>query len=106
MLYKQCSKCEYFTPIWRLSCQNCGKKVITIKSIRNFVEKSRLRLAILCIILILFVGLGWFVRSQTGSRWPLFLVFFMVAPLVPWILNLAYKHAHKENEKSINNDLE
>ncbi len=110
MLYRQCSQCESLISLRYLTCPQCGHKVITMQSIKQYVEKSRLRLAMLCICLILFVGLGWFVRIETGSRWPLFIVFFLVAPLVPWILKLAYGHAsiqeEQEKQKETNRNTE
>ncbi len=101
MLSKQCPQCAIILPIREKICPECGQKVPTWRAVRNFVETSRLGLALLCIVLILFVGLGWFVRAQTGSRIPLFVVFLLVAPLVPWILKVAYGFAADDDK---NND--
>ncbi len=98
MLYRQCQKCDALFALRHLTCPQCGHKILSLQSIKQYIEKSCLRLAMLCIALILFVGLGWFVRMETGSRWPLFIVFFLVAPLVPWILKLAYGHATAQED--------
>ncbi len=100
MLYKQCPKCDNLMAWHKLTCPQCEHRAISLSTIKKYIENSRLRLAMLCITLILFVGLGWFVRIETGSRWPLFLVFFLVAPFVPWILKLAYGHATKQEDNN------
>ncbi len=99
MLFKQCPQCEHFFSIRKKLCPQCGQRVTVWQFLKIFFSKTRLRLAMLTIILILIVGLGWFLRMESGSRWPLFIVFFLLAPLVPWILKLAYKHAAPQEVK-------
>ncbi len=99
MLSKQCPQCASIFSIKQKICPQCGQKVSTLQTLKEFVEKSRLRLAFFTIFLLLFVGLGWFVRAQTGSRWPLFMVFILLAPLVPWILKQAYNYAANDENK-------
>ncbi len=98
MLSKQCSQCACIFSMRDKLCPNCGQKVSTLLTLKSYIENSRLRLALFTICLLLFVGLGWFVRAQTGSRFVLFFVFFVVAPFVPWILKVAYSYAVVDNE--------
>ncbi len=93
MLSKHCPECNCSFSVKQKFCPECGQKVSTFSSIIAFVENSPLAVALLTVVLILIVGLGWYVRSQTGSRLVLFAVFFVVAPAVPWILKIAYNYA-------------
>lgn len=86
-------------------CPHCGRKISLLMDIMSQIEHNKLYLAGVTVLAILLLGVGWFLRMDSGVRWPLYLIILLVAPVVPWLLQLAYKAAaplekDKERDKS------
>lgn len=76
--------------------QDLQERKIMISFLGNMLDKiehNRLWLAGAVILIILLLGIGWFVRMDTGHRWPLFVLIALCVPVVPWLLKVAYKTA-------------
>ncbi len=84
-------------------CAHCGKKISFWGELKATVERNRWYQVLLAIFVVFLLGCAWYVRARTGLRWPLFATVIACAPLVPWILQLAYKSAapiHKGDDSN------
>lgn len=88
-----CSHCRQPISATHKECPHCGRKISVFSDLKSQVENNRLWQALLVVVVLLLLGLGWFWRMDGGSRWPLYILLVLVAPLVPWLLKLAYKNA-------------
>ncbi len=89
----QCSQCEKDISATHKICPHCGSKISFILELKSTIEKSRLRQIAVAIFVFFMLGTAWYLGKSTGYRWPLYVVVIACAPLVPWLLQLAYKSA-------------
>ena len=94
-----CSHCAQPISATHKICPHCGRKVSFFSDIKAQVEHNRLWQAALVIVGVSLMGAGWFWRMDSGDRWPLYIILVAVAPLVPWLLKLAYKNAAPSDEE-------
>lgn len=80
------------------SCPHCGQKLSLLAVAKRLVEGNRLYQAGLVLVVVFILGMGWMLRLESGSRWPLLFIVILAAPLVPWLLKLAYKAAAPTHE--------
>ena len=99
MYLLSCSKCGRGISAISSQCIHCGQKISFWIEVKHTIELNRLYQAFLAIMIIFVLGTAWYFGKYTGYRWPLFLVFILCAPLVPWILQLAYKNADQIHSK-------
>lgn len=88
-----CVHCHKPLSVTQRHCPHCGQGLSLLGEIGYQVEHSKLWLAVTVVLMVLLLGVGWFVRMDTGVRWPLYLTIILCAPLVPWLLMVAYKKA-------------
>lgn len=89
----RCYRCGRELSILDKRCPKCGAKLGVLSEIRYQVEHSRLYLTGVCLAVVLLLGVGWYLRMDWGVRWPIYVVLVLVAPLVPWLLQLIYQAA-------------
>ena len=75
------------------TCPHCGQRLSLLAVIKRMVEGDKRYQAGLVVLVVLILGVGGFWRLDSGSRWPLLFIVALLAPLVPWLLKLAYKAA-------------
>ena len=95
-----CSHCGKPISATHKQCPHCGRTVSMLGDIVHQIESNKLWLAAVVILAILLLGIGWYVRMDSGSKWPLYIIIVLVAPVVPWLLQLAYKNAAPTDEDS------
>ncbi len=95
-----CAECGQEISATNKKCPKCGARVRLWNDIRRDVEKNRIRLVAVVIGALLLVGFGWFLRMDAGYKAPLYVILVIVAPVVPWLLGLAYKSAAPPAEES------
>ncbi len=93
MSFLECSKCQKNISFKDTTCPHCSHTIVLWREIKISIEKSRLRLALLAVLAIFLLAAAWIIRTNTGAKWPLYAIVLLLAPLVPWILQLAYKSA-------------
>ncbi len=96
----QCSQCGKDISATHKECPHCGVKVSFWREVKNAIEKNRMRQVALAIFVVFLLGTTWYLRMSMGYRWPMYLVVIACAPLVPWILQLAYKNAAPVEENT------
>ncbi len=74
-------------------CPACGTRISFWADVRHQIEHNRLYLAGVVVIAVLLLGVGWFLRMDSGVKWPLYAIIILLAPLVPWLLKLVYQAA-------------
>lgn len=89
----RCRHCKQAISAMDKRCPQCGRALFFMADMKERIEGSPLWLAAAVIGIVLFLGVAWFVRMDTGMRWPLYVVLICAAPAVPWLLQLAYKAA-------------
>ncbi len=89
----QCSQCQKDISATHKHCPHCGVKISFWGEVKNNIEKSRLRQVGVVLVMFFLLGTTWFVGKNTGHRWPLYMLVILCAPVVPWLLQLAYKNA-------------
>ncbi len=97
-----CAACQKPISATHKICPHCGQKITLWREVKNSIEKTRFGLAIAVIITILLLGMGWFLRMDSGARWPLYAIVILAAPLIPWFLQQAYKRASPLPEEEEN----
>ncbi len=88
-----CSHCGQKLSAIDKECAHCGKKISFWRDVKASIEHNRWYQALLAVFVVFLLGCSWYVRANTGLRWPLFATVIACAPLVPWLLQLAYKNA-------------
>lgn len=88
-----CPKCKHDISATEKQCPACGTKITLLNELKFQIEHSRIQLVTLVIAALLALGAAWFWRMDGGSKWPLYVVIVLVAPLVPWVLKTAYSIA-------------
>ena len=99
-----CSHCRQPISATHKICPHCGRSISFLADLKAQVESNRLWQMLLVIFAVLLLGVGWFIRMDSGARWPLYVILVLVAPLVPWVLQLAYKSASPLKEEDKNSD--
>lgn len=89
----QCPKCRQDLSATEKRCPSCGTKISLFNELKYQIEHSRLQMLLVVIAALLALGAAWFWRMDGGSKWPLYIVIVVVAPLVPWVLKTAYSIA-------------
>ncbi len=89
----QCSHCGKDISATHKDCPHCGVKISFWGEVKCAIERSRLRQVGLALLVLFVLGTSWFIGKNTGYRWPLYMFFILCAPVVPWLLQLAYKSA-------------
>ncbi len=92
-----CSHCGQKMSAAHTVCNHCGKKISFWRDVKASVEQNRWYQALLVVFVVFLLGCAWYIRANTGLRWPLFAIVILCAPLVPWLLQLAYKSASPLN---------
>lgn len=88
-----CPKCGQDLSATEKRCPACNTKISFFNELKFQIERSRLQLVLVVIVALLALGAAWFWRMDGGSKWPLYIVIVLVAPLVPWVLKTAYSIA-------------
>ncbi len=89
----QCSQCGKDISATHKMCPHCGVKISFWREVKNAVEKNRMRQVFLAIFMVFLLATTWYIRMNTGLRWPMYTVVILCMPIVPWLLQLAYKSA-------------
>lgn len=104
----RCSHCHEPISATYKQCPHCGRKISFLSDLKSQVEGNRLWQVSIVVLGLLLLGVAWFWRMDTGDRWPLYVLILVIAPLVPWLLKLAYKNAaplaSEESERSTSKD--
>lgn len=102
MLDLKCYRCAKDIAAEHKICPHCKAKINVLHKILHKIENNRLYLIILVLISVSLLGIAWYLRMETGYKWIIYVVIIMLAPLVPWILKIAYKIADPINEDEKN----
>ncbi len=106
----QCWHCGRDMSATHKACPYCGRKISfwrdtkkfieqsSPSSLKNSIEQSRLRQAFLAVVVLFLLGTTWYLRMSSGVRWPLYATVVASAPIMVWLLQLAYKNAIPEEE--------
>ncbi len=94
----RCPSCQQALSATQKICPHCKSKMSLWREVKNSIEQSPVRLLIVAFLLVLLVGFAWFLRMESGYKWPLYAILIAVAPLVPWILKRAYMFAGTDAE--------
>ena len=89
----RCPHCREAISATHKHCPHCGHSISLLGELKAQVERNRLWQVLMVVAIVLLLGLAWFWRMDSGNRWPLYILLVLVAPLVPWLLKLAYKSA-------------
>lgn len=89
----QCPRCGRDISAMDKRCPACGTRISFWADVRHQIEHNRLYLAGVIVIAVLLLGVGWFLRMDSGVKWPLYAIIILLAPLVPWLLKLVYQAA-------------
>ncbi len=99
----RCPSCKQAISATVKVCPHCHCKMSLWREVKFSIEQSPVRLAITITLLVLLVGCAWYVRMNSGYKWPLYVVLVGVAPLVPWLLKSAYLFAGAHEETASQN---
>ncbi len=89
----QCSHCGKDISATHKQCPHCNVKISFWREVKKTIEQNRLRQVALALLVVFLLGTSWYLGKNTGYRWPLYVVVILCAPVVPWLLQLAYKSA-------------
>ncbi len=99
----QCPSCQKPLSATQKVCPHCHCKISLWREVKNSIEQSPVRLVLLALCLVFLVGFGWYLRMNTGYKWPLYGILIAIAPLVPWILKRAYMFAGSDEQEQEHN---
>ena len=100
----QCSRCGRDISAMDKRCPACGAGISFWADVRYQIEHNRLYLAGVIVGAVLLLGVGWFLRMDSGVKWPLYAIIIVLAPLVPWLLKLVYQAAAPTPDMSPSGD--
>ncbi len=92
-----CAHCKQTISATHKKCPHCGENISFWGNVKAGIENNGYYQIIFALSLIFFMGCAWYFRALTGSRWTLFVMMFLCAHFVPWLLKLAYKNAAPED---------
>lgn len=88
-----CPRCGRDISAMDKQCPVCGTRISFRTELRYQIEHSRPALAGVIVAAVLLLGVGWFLRMDSGVKWPLYVIIIALAPLVPWLLKVVYQTA-------------